>query len=138
MTDEVEEFVSRFPRKPTPSNSVEDLFEIQHTGEWNYQIEGGGTKIFIDGYRHRTILEAKYVNNPDRSPYIPNSQIPTFIRQKILKQIRDEFQRLANVIKDPITPFESLEVITNHLEAKALFEELLQEFNIVSNVVIRE
>jgi hypothetical protein len=64
MSDEVEEFVSRFPRKPTPSNSVEDLFEIQHTGEWNYQIEGGGTKIFIDGYRDRTILEAKYVSTP--------------------------------------------------------------------------
>ncbi len=74
MSDEVEEFVSRFPRKPTPSNSPDDLFEIQHTGEWNYQIEGGGTKIFIDGYRYRTILEAKYVNNPDRSPYIPNSK----------------------------------------------------------------
>jgi hypothetical protein len=42
------------------------------------------------------------------------------------------------VIQDPITPFNSLEVITNHSEAKALFEELLQEFNIVSEVVIRE
>lgn len=33
MSDEVEEFVSRFPRQLTPRNSVEYLFEIQHTGE---------------------------------------------------------------------------------------------------------
>jgi hypothetical protein len=42
------------------------------------------------------------------------------------------------VIKDPTSPFESLEVITNHSEAKVFFAELLQEFNIVGNVVIRE
>lgn len=138
MSDEVEEFISRFKRKQTPNNSGEDLFEIKHTGEWNYQIEGGGTKIFIDGYRDRTILEAKYINDPDRSPYIPNSRIPDFLRQKILKQMRDEFQRIGNVINDPDNPFNSLEVITNHPEAKVFFEELLQEFNISASVVIPE
>ena len=45
MSDEVEEFISRFPKKQTPNNSVEDLFEIQHPGEWNYQIEGGEIKF---------------------------------------------------------------------------------------------
>lgn len=138
MSDRVEEFISRFPKKQTPNNSVEDLFEIQHTGEWNYQIEGGGTKIFIDGYRDRTILEAKYINDPDRSPYIPSSKIPDFIRQKIVKQMRDEFQRIGNVINDPDNPFDSLEIITNHPEAKAFFEKLLLDFNIPASVIIPE
>lgn len=50
----------------------------------------------------------------------------------------DEFQRIANVINDPDNPFESLEIITNHPEAKAFFEELLQQLNIPASVVIRE
>jgi hypothetical protein len=138
MSDELEEFVSRLPKKQTPSNSAEDLFEIQHTGEWNYQVEGGGTKIFIDGYRGRIILEAKYIYYPERSPYIPSSKIPEFLRRKILQQMRDEFQRIGNVINDPTNLFNSLEVITNNPEAKSLFEEFIKELNIPGSVVIPE
>lgn len=138
MSDEIEDFVSRLPKKQTPRNSPEDFFEIQHTGEWNYQVEGSGTKIFIDGYRGRTILEAKYINNPDRSPYVPGSRIPDFLRQKIVKEMRDEFQRIENVINDSSNPFNALEIITNNSDAKSFFEGLLAELDISGAVVILE
>jgi hypothetical protein len=138
MSDKIENFISSLSKRRTPSNSPEDLFEIKHTGEWNYQVEGGNTKVFIDGYRGRTILECKYINDPERSPYIPSSTIPDFLRRKILKQIRDEFQRIRNVIEDPKNPFDSLEVITNNSAAQLFFEELLKEFNLEYNVTLAE
>ncbi|NEN92652.1 MAG: hypothetical protein F6K48_28635 [Okeania sp. SIO3H1] len=49
--------------KQTPNNQPEDTFEIKYTGEWNYQIEAGSTKVFIDGYRGKIILETKYFIN---------------------------------------------------------------------------
>lgn len=138
MSEEVEEFVSHLPKIPTPNNAPEDLFEIEHTGPYNFLVSGGGTKVFIDGYRGRTILESKYVKNADRSPFVSGSSIPSFLRNKILQQVRDELQRISNVIKDPSNPFDSLEIIVNNSDAKSFFESWLQELDISGTVVIPE
>ncbi len=138
MSDEITNFVSSLPKKQTPNNQPEDVFEIKHTGEWNYQIEAGSTKVFIDGYRGKTILEAKYVKNPQRSPFISDSRIPRPIREKILDQIRNEIKRIGIVIGDSGNPFNSLEVITNHPGSQSFFEGLLKEFDIPGRVLLVE
>ncbi len=138
MSDGVTNFVSGLPKKRTPNNQPEDVFEIEYTGEWNYQIEAGGIKVFIDGYRGRTILEAKYVKNPQRSPFISGSGIPEVIRQKILNQVRYEIERIGIVIRDSDNPFNSLEVITNHPDSQSFFESLLEEFDIPGRVLLVE
>ena len=138
MSDKITNFVSNLPKKQTPNNQSEDVFEIKHTGKWNYQIQAGSTKVYIDGYRGKTILEAKYVKNPQRSPFISNSEIPPFIRKKILNKIKDEIKRIGIVIGDSGNPFDSLEVITNHPASKSLFESLLKEFDIPGNVSLKE
>ncbi len=138
MSDEITNFVSSLPKKWTPNNQPEDVSEIEHTGEWNYQIEAGSTKVFIDGYRGKTILEAKYIKNPQRSLFISGSRIPEPIRQKILNQIRDEIKRIGIIIRDSGNPFNSLEVITNHPGYQSFFENLLKEFDIPGRVLLVE
>jgi hypothetical protein len=59
-------------------------------------------------------------------------------RRKIIKQIKDEFQRIRNVIEDPKNPFNSLEVITNNSAAQLFFEELLKEFDFEYDVTLAE
>lgn len=135
--DEIADFVSRLPQKPTPTNSLANQYEIKHTGFVNYLVSGGGTTIWIDGYRGDTILDAKFVQKPDISPYVPGSSCFSRIRENVAIQQASEFQRLANAIHDPNTPFNSVEVITNELAAVPYFEDWLRRFNIPGRVVVQ-
>jgi len=69
---------------------------------------------------------------------VKNSQLPDFLRQRILIRLEDEFYRYAAVINDPNTPLIGLEVITNEPLAIPFFQELLNRFNIPGRVVVRD
>jgi hypothetical protein len=127
---DVEGYVSSLYRKTTPTGTPAGLFEVEHAGKHNYRILGGGTAIDIDGYRGQTILEAKHVGDVARSPYVPNSNIPSFLRDKILKEQQYEFQRLQSVINDPTVPFTRVEVLTNHNGAVPYFRELMDRYQV--------
>ncbi len=84
------------------------------------------------------LLECKFIVQPDRSPFIKDSQIPNFIREKILNSVADEFFRYAAIINDPNTPIKALEVIINNPNAAQFFQELLQQYQIHGRVVYKE
>jgi hypothetical protein len=82
------------------------------------------------------LLEAKYVGDPGRSPYVPDSSAPPFIREQVLNETEDEFRRYAAVVGDSGTPAKGLEVITNDHRAVPYFQSL-QKYNIPGQVVGR-
>jgi hypothetical protein len=131
---EVDAFVQRLQRNVTPRKSPANLYEIEHTGPYNYRVSGGGMTFDIDGYRGSTILEAKHVGAPSSSPYVPNSSCYPPVREKVLKETRDELIRVRTIIESGETPFRSIEIITNTNESKVFFERLLKELAVPGTV----
>jgi hypothetical protein len=131
---EIDEFVKKLPRKNKPSKSIAGQYEIKHTGPYNYTISGGGAKFDIDGYRGSTILEAKHVDKPHSSPYVPGSSCPQGVRAEVLEGVRRELAKVRAIIKSGSTPFKNIEIVTNTPGAKMLFENLLKEMRVPGKV----
>jgi hypothetical protein len=81
-------------------------------------------------------LDAKYVSNPGRSPFVPGGKVPDFIQAKIDAKMNDEFSRYAAVINDPGNPLVGLRVITNEPGAVPYFTDLMQQHGIPGSVVV--
>jgi hypothetical protein len=122
---------------PTPGNSAADAYEIKHTGPLNFEVLGGDEKALIDGAAGTDVLEAKFVSNPDTSPYIPGSKIDPKFRPVLEAKTDNQFRRLAAIVNDPTTPVGALEVITNDERAVPYFESLMAKYNIPGRVVVR-
>ncbi len=104
----------------------------------NYTVIGDAAKVDIDGFNGTTILEAKFVNSPGRSPFLAGSDAPDFIRDLVLEQQMDEFQRLGSVLADPKVPFNNLEVRVNDVRAVPYFQALIEKFEIPGVVRVVE
>ena len=126
----------KLPRKTTPTRTAADRYEIKHTGPYNYTVSGGRAKFYIDGYRGSTILEAKYVGKPKRSPFVPGSSSYEKVRAKVLKDTREELKKVRTIFESGATPFKSVEIITNSAKSKKLFEGLLRESHVRGTVRI--
>lgn len=122
---------------PTPGNSAADLYEIKHTGPLNFEVLGGGEKALIDGAAGTDVLEAKFVANPNSSPYVPGSDIDPKFRPVLEAKTDNQFRRLAAIVTDPTTPVGALEVITNDERAVPYFESLMLKYHIPGRVVVR-
>jgi hypothetical protein len=131
------EWYSALETKMTPANSPGDLFEITHTGSHNFRLSGGNEEFWADGLRYDTILESKYIKNPARSPFIEGSEVPDFIRNKIVREVKNEFGRIKSIIDDPKNPLSKVEVITNDTRAQKFFENLMKELDINGKVIIK-
>ena len=70
-----------------------DRYEIKHTGPYNYKVSAGDVDLRIDGYRGSTILEAKHVDKPHSSPYVPGSSCPKTVRASVLEGTRKELRK---------------------------------------------
>ncbi len=138
LAAKVDEFVETLPKSPTPTRTPASRYEVKHTGPYNYRVSGGGATFDIDGFRGTTILEAKHVEKPLSSPFVPGSSCWEPLRRKILNDVRDELRRARSIIESRSTPFTSIEMITNHPEAKRLFEELLREAKVPGNVRLEQ
>jgi len=90
---EADRFVAGLQRFDTPSSTLAGQFEIEQTGPYNYRVPGGGTAIDIDGYVSSTVLDAKFIRDPAKSPYVNGSDVPQLIREKVLEQQEYEMQR---------------------------------------------
>jgi hypothetical protein len=132
-----EVYKTSLPTAPTPTSGPEDLFEIANTGPMNYLIKGGGVEFWADGIMGTTIQESKYIINPGRSPFIPNSGIPSVIRNKIISGVDQEFSRAARIIRDPTNPLIDMEVIVNDPRANQFFLDLLKKHGINGRVINR-
>jgi hypothetical protein len=140
MKKTVAQWASQLERRATPSHSSNYQYQIKYAGPQEILVQGGGEEIWADGIRVADgfLLECKFIVHPDRSPFIENSQIPNFIRQKIVNRIADEFFRYAAVINDPNTPIKALEVIINEPSAIPFFQKLLQRYKIPGRVFYQE
>jgi hypothetical protein len=127
------------PIRPTPHNTPQDRYEIEHTGPYNYLVEGGGEKFWVDGFRDRTIvLDAKKIVRPERSPFIENSQIDERLRLIITAKVREEFRRLAIILRADNNPLTSVRVVVSEEAAREFFESLLREYQIPGAIEVVE
>lgn len=125
--------------RSAPRNTPHDLYEIKHTGDNNYRIEGGGEKFWADGIEGKTVvLEAKRIVNPERSPFIPISRIDVRLREIIIVKVKDEFRRLGVIMRDEGNPLTSVRVIISDAQAKPFFESLLRDLQIPGEVVVKD
>lgn len=115
----IEEWASNLPKKSAPTYSQRHLFQIKHCGPQEIRVKNGNEEIWADGIDLQSgeLLEAKYIENPNNSPYISGSRIPPFIRAKVVSDVENEFRRYAAVINDPNTPVVGLRLIVNIEEA---------------------
>ncbi|TFE50975.1 hypothetical protein E3E14_13540 [Streptomyces sp. ICN441] len=118
-------------RAAVGSGNAQD-YQIAHTGATEYRAVGGGERVWADGLDRNTgeLLDVKFIEKPGRSPSIPGSGIPDFIRSKITAKMDDEFSRYAAVINDPFKALTGLRVITNHSGAVPYFQGLMQQHGI--------
>jgi len=133
-----EDWIKRAPKKRTPTTSPEYKYEVRKTGPTNITVSGGGVQIAADGARvtDAHLLEAKYVGDPIRSPFVKGSKCPEVIRQKVLKDVTEQFRRYAAVIHDPRTPVVGLEVIVNDARVVPYFEQMMKQLGIPGQVVV--
>jgi hypothetical protein len=136
---EYSNWLSNLETKNTPRNTPQDLYEIKHTGDKNYRIEGGGEKFWADGIEGKTVvLEAKKIVLPERSPFIPASLIDERFRNIIISKVEDEFRRIALILRDEGNPLTSVRIIISDAQAKPFFESLLLDHALPGKVVIED
>jgi RHS repeat-associated protein len=125
--------------RPAVGSGNSQTYQTAHTGATEYRAVGGGEKVWADGFDRNAgqLLDAKFVEKPGRSPFIPGSDIPDFIRSKIAAKTADEFRRYAAVINDPSNPLTGLRVITNNSGAVPYFQGLMRQHGIPGSVVVR-
>ncbi|WP_395292956.1 ricin-type beta-trefoil lectin domain protein [Kitasatospora hibisci] len=119
-------------------SGANQAYQIRVVGSTEYHATGGGTQVWADGLDANTseLLDAKYVGNPGRSPFVPGGKVPGFIQAKIDAKMDDEFSRYAAVINDPGNPLVGLRVITNESGAVPYFTGLMQKHGVPGRVVV--
>jgi hypothetical protein len=134
-----DEWLQQAERRPLPVKPEEPYgFQRRHAGTEELLVKGGGEKVWADGARASDahLIDAKYVEKPDTSPFVIGSTCDDAVRQLIRKKEANQFSRYAAVILDPKTPVVGLEVIVNDSRAVSFFEALLREFRIPGRVVV--
>jgi len=131
-----DDYASKLYRFQTPTGKASGLFEVEQTGPYNYRVPAGNTTIDIDGYQGPTMLDAKFVGKPSASPYVTDSNVPSFLRDKILKEQQSEFLRYKAAIDDPAVPFNRLNVLTNEPKALPYFQSLMDQYKIPGTVKV--
>jgi hypothetical protein len=129
-------WLAEAPRRPATGDDLARKFQRAHAGEEELLVQGGGARIWADGVSHLDahLVEAKHIKDAATSPFIDGSKCPEAIRTKIRKEVRDEFERYAAILKDPATPAAGLEVITNNAEAASHFASLMKQLDIPGRV----
>ncbi len=136
--DEYADWLASLETRNTPRNTPQDLYEIRHAGDKNYRLTGGGEKFWADGLEAKTVvLEAKKIVTPARSPFIPTSQLETELREMINAKVRDEFRRLALILRDAGNPLTSVRIIVSDAQARSFFESLLRNYQLPGEVVVK-
>jgi hypothetical protein len=137
--DSFSQWIERSERRPV--RGTQDAYKYQqiHAGPEEVLAKGGGEQIWADGSRKSSarLVEAKYVDAPEKSPFIQGSKCNEKIRLRIQQEVAAEFKRYAAVIKDPNTPAVALEVVVNDARAAPFFESLLKTFSIPGEVIVK-
>ncbi|MFY0575445.1 restriction endonuclease fold toxin-2 domain-containing protein [Cystobacter fuscus] len=129
-------WLAEAPRKLATGDDLARRFQRAHAGEEELLVQGGGARIWADGVSHPDahLVEVKHIKDAATSPFIEGSKCPEVVRAKIRKEVSDEFERYAAIIKDSETPAAGLEVITNNAEAASHFASLMKRLDIPGRV----
>lgn len=132
-------WVRNAKRRPAQESPDAYRYQQKHAGPEELLAAGGGEKIWADGARLETarLVETKFIANPEKSPFIADSECNPRIRSVIQGEVTAEFRRYAAVIADTSTPAVALEVIVNEARAVPFFEGLLRTLRIPGEVIVR-
>jgi hypothetical protein len=132
-------WIAQAPKQLVRESSQALKFQIKHGGPEEVLVSGGGQRVWADGVNpgKAMLREVKYIESPDKSPYVPSSNCNAEIRALIKEQTLDQFQRYAAVLRDEATPAVALEVITNEVRAVPFFEALMREAGVLGEVVVK-
>ncbi|MFD7537624.1 polymorphic toxin-type HINT domain-containing protein [Streptomyces sp. NPDC059819] len=117
--------------KPGSMQSAAYDYQRSITGLYEFQVTGGGERVWADGIDGTTLVDAKYTTNPKSSPYTGTA--PDFVNRSTI----DEIRRYGAVINDPATRFTNLRVVTNTPEGVTYFTGLMEQLNIAGQVILR-
>src|SRR6185369_13072984 len=89
------EWIERAPKSPSPKGQPRFDYEIRKTGPVNITVSCGGAKVAADEVRLRDahLLEAKFISNAERSPFVDGSGCPEFICAQARLEVEDQFRR---------------------------------------------
>lgn len=134
FADWIEKAPTRAPQVPDAEHAK---FQVKYAGPEERLVRASsGEEVWADGGRAADcrLLEAKYVGDPSKSPFVSASNP---VHERIRNLVREQFQRYAAIIRDLRSPAVSLEVITNDSRAVPFFEALLKDLGIPGEVVVR-
>jgi RHS repeat-associated protein len=131
-----EQFVSTLRSWPTRTGKASGRFEVEQTGPLNYRVPVGNETFDMDGFEATTIIDAKYVGDPRRSPYVDGSSAPSFLRELVKQDQLDEIRRMQAIVDDPSIPFDSFQIRTNNQGAATYFERLILEREASGSVLV--
>jgi hypothetical protein len=137
--DEYKAWFDSLPNQPAKTNTSADIYQIIHAGDTVYTISGGGVEFDADGIRDRTVLEVKFIGDPERSPYVEGSKFPDFIRYRDGgpdAKTRGEFERMGKILRDNNNPLTSVRLITSDPRAVPYFERLMREYNVPGEIIV--
>jgi RHS repeat-associated protein len=106
-------------------------YQRAETGLYEFEVRGGGAKIWADGIDGNTLVDTKFHHGGSSSPYTGTA--PPFLSADLL----DEMERYGKVINDPTTRFTSLRIVTNTQESADYFGGLLTSMNIPGTVLLK-
>ncbi|MFE5309918.1 RHS repeat-associated core domain-containing protein [Isoptericola sp. NPDC056605] len=115
---------------PQINQSAAYDYQRQHTGMLEFEVSGNGESIWADGVDGSTLVDTKFVTNPKSSPYTGTG--PRFLQDGV----REELRRYGEVIADPRTPYDSLELVTNDESAATFLGELLEEYDVPGKITL--
>jgi hypothetical protein len=136
-----EKWIRKAQKRALPAKPEEPYgFQRKHAGAEEVLVEGGGESVWADGARSSDahLIDTKYVEKPDTSPFVVGSACGESVRQIIRKKEAGQFSRYAAIILDSKTPVVGLEIIVNDSRAIVFFESLMQEFRIPGRVVVKQ
>jgi hypothetical protein len=133
-----EAWIQQAERRKASKRTESHRFQVDHVGEEELLVRGGGKEVWADGYRTSDayLLDAKHVEKPELSPFIEGSRCSDFVRDSIRVKELEQFSKYAAILKDPATPAVGLEIILNEARAVPFFEGLMRELGIPGRIVV--
>jgi hypothetical protein len=133
-----EAWIQQASRRKASKRTESHRFQVDHVGEEEFLVRGGGKEVWADGHRSSDayLLDAKHVEKPEISPFIEGSRCSDFVRDSIRLKELEQFDKYAAILRDPTTPAVGLEVILNDARAVPFFEKIMRELGIPGRIVV--
>lgn len=103
------------------------VYQHEVCGMVESHVTNGEREYWADGIEGTTLVDAKFIKATKSSPFTTDSKVPSFIADKIERKIVEEFEKVAIIINDKATEWDSFLVITNTDKAVEYFTRIAIE-----------